>query len=129
MSNYTRWILINILLPLSPFGLRLFVIYIGGNHRLSFSTIAEIPEILFYSIFTCVVIMNINMNHKKNGFEQFIRIFILIILVLDFITLGMVYNNNYGINTFMYSIIASVIPAIIAIVYKFIYKKSTISGV
>ena len=125
MNNYTRWILINILLPLSPFGLRLFLIYISGNQKLTFSTIAEIPEILFYSIFTCVVILNINMNHKKNGFEQFVRIFILIILVLDFITLGMVYNNNYGINTFVFSIVASIIPAIIAIVYRFVYKKTS----
>lgn len=126
MSNYTRWILINLLLPLSPFGLRLFLMYVGGNRQLTFSSIAEIPEILFYSIFTCVVILNINLNHKNNGFEEFIRFFILIILVLDFITLGMVYNNNYGTNTLIYSIIASIIPAIIAVVYKFIYKKSSI---
>src|ERR1035438_5344014 len=102
MINYTRWILINIVLPLSPFGLRLFLISVGGNHQLTFSTIAEIPEILFYSIFVCVVILNINMDHLKNTFEQIIRIFIQVILVLDFITLGMVYNNNYGINTLIY---------------------------
>ena len=123
MSNYLSWLLINILLPLSPFGLRLFLIFIGDDKKLTFSSIAEIPEILFYSIFLCVISLNINMNRKKKGFEQFVRIFLIVILVLDFITLGMVYNNNYGANTFIYSIVASVMPASIAIVYKFIFNQ------
>jgi hypothetical protein len=123
MSSYLSWLLINILLPLSPFGLRLFLLIIGDDRKLTFSTIAEIPEIIFYSIFLCVISLNINLNKKKKAFEQFVRIFLTIILVLDFITLGMVYNNNYGIKTFIYSIVASVIPASIAVVYKFIFKS------
>jgi hypothetical protein len=95
-----------------------------GNNKLTFSQIAEIPEILFYSIFLCVISLNINLNKKKKVFEQFVRVFLIIILVLDFITLGMVYNNNYGTNTFVYSIVASIIPASIAIVYKFIFKQA-----
>jgi hypothetical protein len=123
MSNYLSWILINIFLPLSPFVLRLFLLLVGGNKKLTFSSIAELPEILFYSIFLCVISLNINMNRIKKVFEHFVRIFLIIILVLDFITLGMVYNNNYGIKTLVYSIIASVVPASIAVIYKFIFIK------
>jgi len=123
MGNYTRWILINLLLPLSPFAIRLYIIFIGSNQGLTINNIAEVPEILFYSIFLCVIALNINLNGQKRHFEQFVRLFLTIILVLDFLTLGMVYSNNYGTNTLLFSLIFSIIPLLIAIAYKFFYKN------
>lgn len=121
MSDYSRWILINIFLPLSPFGLRLFIIFIETKTRISFSQIAQIPELLFFSVFLCVVTLNINLNGNKRRFESFLRLLIFIILILDFITLAMIYSNNFGSNTFLYSVVSSIIPAIIAPIYKFKY--------
>jgi hypothetical protein len=124
MSTYSRWILINIFLPLSPFGLRLFIIFIETKTQISFSQIAQIPELLFFSVFLCVVSLNINLNGTKKKFESFLRLFILVILVLDFITLAMIYSNNFGSNIFLFSVVSSIIPAIIAPIYKFIYLSN-----
>ena len=121
MSIFSQWILINILLPLSPFGLRLFIVFIETKTKFTFSKIAQTPELLFYSVFLCVVTLNINLNGHRRKFESFLRLFIQIILILDFITLAMIYSNNFGSNTFLYSVVSSIIPAIIAPIYKFKY--------
>jgi hypothetical protein len=124
MSNFTRWILLNIFLPLSPFALRVFIILIGSNPKNTMKNIAEIPELLFYSIFICVLALNINFKTIKRRFEHFIRLFLFIVIILDFITLCMVYSKNIGPNTLIYSIITALISPIIAILYKFIYQRN-----
>jgi len=121
MSKFTRWILINIFLPLSPFILRLFIIFIGNEVNINIHSIAEIPEILFYSIFICVIALNINMDKSEMKFEQIIRLFLYIIIVLDFITLGMVYSSNVGPNIVFFCIVTFLIPPLIAITYRFFY--------
>jgi len=125
MNDFSRWIFINIVLPLSPFLLRLFITFIGINQKLSFDRIAELPEILFYSIFVCVITLNINLNGEKKLFESFLRLFLFIIIILDFITLGMIYSGNFGPNTFTFSLVSALIPAIIAPIYKLYYLETS----
>jgi hypothetical protein len=121
MPTYLRWMLINLCLPLSPFALRVFMIFMGKNQNFSFSRIAELPEILFYSIFVCVITLNINLDAHKKRFESLLRLFLQLIIVLDVIVLGMIYSNNFGPNTLVFSIVAAIIPALIAPIYKFYY--------
>ena len=116
--------MINIFLPLSPFGLRLFIIFIETDKHITFSQVAQIPELLFYSVFLCVILLNINLTGTKKKFESFLRLFISVIMILDLITLAMVYSNNFGSNTLLFSIVSSVIPAIIAPIYKFTYLSN-----
>lgn len=123
MKKYYRWILINLLFPLSPFALRIFVLLMGKDNNFNLIQIAELPEILFFSIYLCVVNLNINLDGKKGYFESSLRIFIGIILVLDCVVLGMNYSNNIGQNSYLFSIIAAIFPATVAPIYKFKYKR------
>lgn len=125
MTNFLRWFLINLGLPLSPFLVRIFVTFVGKEQKFSWEKIAELPEIVFYSIFVCVIILNINLNGKKKLFETVIRLFLGVIISLDFLTLGMIYSNNFGPTTFRFSIIAAIIPSIIAPIYKFYYISNS----
>lgn len=118
MPIFWNWFLINIVLPLSPFLLRVFTSYVGDPQKVTFKDIAEIPEILFYSIFVCISALNINLNGKKGVFEYSLRTFLSIIIVLNFIVLGMVYSNNVGPKTFLFSIAISTVPVLISIFYK-----------
>ncbi len=124
MKIFYRWILINIFLPLSPFALRVFVSIMGKEAALSLQRIAELPEILFFSIYLCVVNLNINLNGKKGYFEFTWRLFLFIILVLDCVVLGMIYSSNVGSLVFPFSLIAAVIPTFVAPFYKFRYERS-----
>lgn len=117
------WILINLVLPLSPFLLRIFILFVGSEQNISIRRIGEIPEILFYSIFVCVICLNINMAGKNVVLEQLLRLLLSLILVLDFITLGMVYSGNMGPRTLAYSIVAAIVPAAIAPVYQLYYTR------
>jgi hypothetical protein len=96
----------------------------GKEEKLSFERIAELPEIIFFSIYICVVNLNINLDGKKGIFEFTLRIFMIIILVLDFVVLGMIYSNNLGSNTYLFSIVSAFFPIMIAPFYKFRYKRS-----
>ncbi|MCL4549574.1 MAG: hypothetical protein M1495_13500 [Bacteroidetes bacterium] len=124
MKKYYRWILINLLFPLSPFVLRIFVWLMGKDESISLMRIAELPEILFFSIYLCVANLNINLYGKKGYFESILRIFLGIILVLDCVALGMIYSDNIGNKGYFYSIFAMIFPAAIAPIYKFKYKRS-----
>lgn len=123
MNNILDWFLINIILPLTPFGLRLYMVFIGGNKKLSFNSIAEIPDILFYSVFLCVIALNLNNNQSKRIFNKFVSITLYAILGLDLVTLSMIYNNNYGGYTSIISIAFAMIPASYAVVLKFMEEK------
>lgn len=124
MKPYYRWILINIFLPLSPFLLRVFVSAMGKEARIDLARIAELPEILFFSIYLCVINLNINLEGRKGVFEFSLRLFLVVILVLDFVVLGMIYSNNVGSYAYPYSFIAALFPALIAPAYKFRFQRS-----
>jgi hypothetical protein len=96
----------------------------GKEETLSFQRIAELPEILFFSIYLCVVNLNINLDGRKGYFEFTLRLFLGLVLVLDCVVLGMIYSSNVGSNVFPFSLVAAVIPAVIAPFYKFRYERS-----
>ena len=114
----------NILLPISPLFLRLFIIFLSKEHISKNIELYELPELLFFSIFTCIVGLNINLNGKKKYFENILRLLLMIILILDFVALGMIYSNNAGSNTPLFSITSALIPMIIAPLYKIYNLKS-----
>ena len=123
MKKYYNWILINVLLPLLPFGIRIFVSFLGKEESLSFAKIAELPEIIFFSLYLCVVNLNININGKRGYFESALRIFLFVIIVLDGVVLGMIYSDNIGSNAFPFSLVVAIVPTAIAPIYKFKYKR------
>jgi hypothetical protein len=118
-----HWILINLVLPLSPFALRVFINLMGPQGNISFSGIAELPELLFYSVFVCISILNLNLSAKKTNFESIIRLFLFILLVLDFVTLGLIYSKKIGPLTWKFTIAAAIIPVLMAPFYRQVYSR------
>lgn len=123
MKTYYRWVLINLCLPLSPFVLRVFVSLMAKGGHLTLTKIAELPEIIFFSIYLCVVNLNINLDGERGYFEFTLRIFLGVILFLDCVILGMTYSGNTGANAYPYSLVAAFFPAVIAPIYKFRYER------
>lgn len=123
-KRYIRWVAVNILLPLSPFIVRMFVSFVGRSHVRAFDGQSDLPEIVFFSVFVCIANLNINLNGRKGYFESTIRFVISAILMFDCILLGMIYSNNVGKATLAYTLFAAIAPAIIAPFYKFTYRRS-----
>lgn len=121
MNPELRWALINLVLPLSPFALRVFIGLIGPQAHISMANIAELPELIFYSIFVCISILNLNLDKNRQNFESLIRLFIYILLVLDFVTLGLIYGGKLGPNIWNFTIFAAAIPAMIAPFYRQVF--------
>ena len=124
MKGYVRWLLINLLLPFTPFVLRIFVSIIGNRNLTGGHGGFEIPEILFFSVYVCIVNLNINLYHNKGFFEFFLRLFLIVVLIMDFIVLAMYYSDNVGRAGYFFSAGAAAVPAIIAPIYKFKYSRS-----
>ena len=122
MKNYIRWILINLFLPFTPFLVKFFVYYFGKTN-FTLENIFQSSELIFVSIYIIIVNLNINIDSDKGIFETLLKIFLIIILVSNFLLLGMIYSNNLGRNIFQYSIIVILVPLIIAPIYKFKYSK------
>jgi len=123
MINFYRWLLINLILPLTPFLTRLFIFYMGKEGRITWAKIMELPEIVFFSIYICIINLNINLDGTKGWFEITIRLFFFIIISLDCLTLGMIYSNNTGYNMTWFVLAATVFPTLIAPIYKFRYLR------
>ena len=121
MNIEIRWILINLAVPASPFALRVFLDLIGPNGFISFSHIAELPELLFYSIFVCISIINLNLETVRTNFESIIRLFIFTLIILDFVTLGLIYGAKIGPHTWKFTVFSAIFPALIAPIYRQVF--------
>lgn len=119
MFKFSRWVGINIILPLTPFFLRSFISFFGREQI----NILEMPDLLFFSIFTCITALNINMDDEKKNFEKIIRLFFIIIGALDLIILSMLYSKNAGQDCIKFSIASAIITAVITPIYKLYYMK------
>lgn len=121
-KSFIIWLLVNILLPFVPFILKVFINYFSLTGQLSLEKIVESNELIFYSLTTCVIILNINLGDSKSLFEFFFKLFVLVIMILDFILLTVSYSKLplKNINTFLY--VSVIFPTVSAPIYKFIYK-------
>lgn len=122
MNPRLRWVLINLVLPLSPFALRLFMDFVGPKGTPNWSSIAELPELLFYSIFVCVAILNINLDGHRTNFESILRLFLLVLLVLDFVVLASIYRGAFGPHVWKFTVAAAIVPLVMAPFYRKVYK-------
>lgn len=118
MFNFSRWLIMNLLVPLVPLLLRIFITIFGKEGATPIEII-QMPELLFYSIFTCIVALNINLDGPKKYFEWIVRLLLIVITILDFIVLAMVYSANVGSRSMTFSIVTAIVPALIAPLYKY----------
>lgn len=95
----------------------------GKEGKITLGKIAELPELIFFSIYICIISLNINFDGRKGWFESTIRLFLFCIIVLDCVTLGMIYSNNVGPNIISFFIPSTIFPTIIAPIYKFRYRR------
>jgi uncharacterized membrane protein len=123
MLQYIKWILLNIALPLLPFLIKIYILVVGKEGIINIETIFELPEIIFYSIYICIINLNINFSGEKGIYEFFLRIFFYTIIFMDSINLGMIYSNNSGSNMYISSIIFTLVPMLIAPIYKFFFIR------
>ena len=122
-KSFIIWVLINIVLPFTPFLLKVFINYYSTTGKLSFEQVAESSELIFYSITTCVIILNINLNDSKSGFEFALKIFTLVIMIFDFVLLSLAYGKLplKNIDGFLY--VSVIFPTMAAPIYKFRFKS------
>jgi len=123
MMKYLQWIFINMILPLAPLVVRLFIIFISSESISNSLNIYNLPELVFYSFYLCAVVLNINIDGTKNIFESLLRFFMFLLVVFNSLTLGIIYSNNAGDNIRKYIFIAVVIPILITPIYKYKYRK------
>lgn len=114
MVEFMRWLALSIVLPLAPICIRSFMSIFGTVDI----NIFEVPELLFYSIITCAVALNVFEGEKQGFFISFLNLFLYAIIGLNLVLFSMFYNNNANNNCLKYSIIVSIIPTFIAIGYK-----------
>lgn len=118
------WLLLNIILPISPLLVKLFIVYSGNANLSSKISILELPEAFFFSISAAAVTISISVDRDKKLVDYLIVLFSGAIIVFDLLALGMVYSSNSGDGLILYSKLAFGMPTIIAIAYKFIYKST-----
>jgi hypothetical protein len=91
--------------------------------------IFETPDLLYCSITVCVVALNINIEGKKKGFENFVRLILMGVGVVDVFMLGMIYSGNAGVNSTTFSIVSASVPILIAPFYQlYIVKRDGVKG-
>lgn len=122
--QYSRWLGLNILLPLSPLGVKLLIVALGKDAVTSNLSALELPEAFFYSISAAAVTISISVDGDKKVMDYLIIFICLLVIGIDLLALGMVYSMNYGNAMKSYSKFAFYGPTILAIAYKFLYKAS-----
>lgn len=127
MNKYQRWFLLNMVLPIVPFIIKVFIFSMSNKGIIELSKIAELPELVFFSIYICVIGLNVNFDGKIGKFESILRLLLYCIILLDCVTLGMIYSKNIGSNIIFYMFFATILPSLIAPIYKFWYFRETVN--
>lgn len=122
--SFTRWAFLNLFLPFLPFALRAFVQLMGHDAKFDLAKFIELPELLFFSIYLCIVIVNISPGIHRTRFEAGVRGVGFFFLTCDFIVLTMIYSNSIGANVYPFSVCSTLVPLLIAPVYKLRYDRS-----
>lgn len=114
-KEFLIWFALNIGLPLCPLLSRFFI----STFSIVEISVLEVPELLFYSIVTCVIALNVFQIGKKGCFITFVNIFLIVLIVLNIILYTMYYLNVVNDKCLFYAIVVSIIPTIISPIYKY----------
>jgi hypothetical protein len=90
---FSNWLMVNILLPLTPFLIKGFIDYFTTLDNIRWDLNSLSPDLIFFSITICVIFLNINLDSTPVGYEFWLRIFIYIVLLSDFMVLGLTYTS------------------------------------
>ncbi|MBU3107569.1 hypothetical protein [Clostridium gasigenes] len=118
-KDFMRWIILNIILPIAPIGLRMFISYMGQVNLKVF----EMPELLFSSITISIIALNINTSNKYGIVEQGLLYLFKGIIILDLVVLTMMYCNIANRNSDYFAIVSMVITVLLAPIYKIYYMN------
>lgn len=124
-KDFIKWLALNIALPISPLGLRMFVSYMGQVNL----KVVDMPEFLLSSITICIIALNINSSDRYGIVEQGLLYLFRGIIILDLIVLTMRYCNIANKNSDNFAIISIIITALLVPIYKIYYMNKKNSNI
>jgi hypothetical protein len=123
LKKIVDWILINYIIPITPFAVKGFVNYYGPNGDFKLKNLMSSSDILIYSFILCIITLNVNLNGPKKIVEIFFRWYLYMLIVADNILLAMLYTNQVTNHTSFFLKMCILVPLIGGVTYK-IYNKT-----
>ncbi len=121
-NEFFIWSLLNIVLPISPLATKASINFFTDD-QISKIPILDGIELIYYNLFLCVTMINL-LSGKKMFIENLMRVGLILICSLDFITLILFYLKLDNNKCLVYSkIMLFLVPTALAI-----YKYRTIEG-
>ena len=80
ISAYILWVILNIILPISPLLLKLAISFFGTDEVLK-TSIFDSVELVFYNLFICITILN--MLSEKDSQIEYILYYRFISFIFD----------------------------------------------
>lgn len=124
ISSFLSWVFLNLILPLAPIGIKLFINIFGPKGQIDITTISTINDLLVYSLMINIINLNINIDGRKTLLEKLCRRTMstlialnCMLLVLDHLHLKLNYMN------FFFSLSIG-FPIIVGMFYQFKYQTT-----
>lgn len=94
--QFISWIILNIFLPLLPLVVKALICLFSLPDKITSITIFEDVELLFYDLFTCVILLNMLSSKKAIGLSYYlmkkffyiIQVVVLILIILNYLNLA-----------------------------------------
>lgn len=81
ISAYILWVILNIILPISPLLLKLAISFFGTDEVLK-TSIFDSVELVFYNLFICITILNM-LSEKDSQIEYILKFIFILICIIE----------------------------------------------
>ena len=92
ISAYILWVILNIILPISPLLLKLAISFFGTDEVLK-TSIFDSVELVFYNLFICITILNM-LSEKDSQIEYILKFIFILICIIDLLVLFLIYTGT-----------------------------------
>ena len=118
ISAYILWVILNIILPISPLLLKLAISFFGTDEVLK-TSIFDSVELVFYNLFICITILNM-LSEKDSQIEYILKFIFILICIIDLLVLFLIYTGTGNEKCKGYAVFLSVLVPIFALIYKYL---------
>ena len=121
---FLNWVFLNLVLPLAPMGMKLFINVFGPKGEVDLKTIWTINDLLVYSLMINIINLNINIDGPKTFLEKLCRRTMSIFIALNCMLLAIDYLHmrlNY-MDLFFWLAIG--FPIVVGMFYQFKYQPA-----
>ncbi|MCC8075535.1 MAG: hypothetical protein LIO95_06310 [Clostridiales bacterium] len=115
--NGVRWIFLNMFMPLLPMAIRVAIVFFS-NSKAAALQIVELPELIYYTIFMCVICFSM-FQERDTSTEKLFGYILGAVVLINLVFIFLYYYGDLKSIVFGITVVMTIFTSLFTLVYKF----------